>query len=255
VRERDPAMTGYHAIEEALKRSRGGSLYLSDDRKRNLQLRALAVQRGATVSSVSPEEIERLCGTADHRGAVFVPPAGPSAGRSDLRGEIAKLGGGPRLVVVLDHVEDPHNLGAVFRSADQFGADFLVVPERRAAQITPAVSRSSAGASAHVISVTVANIATSLRVLQEAGFWVYGAHLRGARLDTVRFAERTALVLGSEANGLADLVSRGCDELVRIPSRGKVDSLNVSVAAGIFMYEIRRGQGALETGGPPTAGT
>jgi 23S rRNA (guanosine2251-2'-O)-methyltransferase len=248
VRERDPAITGFHAIEEALKRARGGSLHLSDDRKRNRELRALAVERGASVSPASPEELERLSGTADHRGAVFVPPAGASAARSDLRGEIARLAGGPRLVVVLDHIEDPHNLGAVFRSADQFGADFLVVPERRAAQITPAVSRASAGASANVASVTVANIAASLRLLQEAGFWVYGAHLRGTRLDTVRFAERTALVLGSEAHGLADLVARGCDELVRIPSRGTVDSLNVSVAAGIFMYEIRRGQGALEAG-------
>jgi 23S rRNA (guanosine2251-2'-O)-methyltransferase len=256
VRGPTPVITVFHAIEEALKRSRGGRLYLSDRRKRNLLLQALAEERGAAVSEASAAELEQMSGIADHRGAAYVPPEGAApAAQTDLRGGLASLGAGPRLVLVLDHIEDPHNLGAVFRSADQFGADLVVIPERRAAQITPAVAKASAGASAHVRSVAVANIASSLRTLREAGFWIYGAHLRGTRLDGVRFAGRTALVLGSEGHGLADLVARSCDELVRIPSRGSVDSLNVSVAAGIFLYEIRRSQGCLEDQSRPIPGT
>jgi len=238
------AITGYHAIEEALKRGGGGlELWLADDRKGNRSLRAMAEASGARVVTAGAEELTRLASTDDHRGAVLMSTGAAAPARADLRRELADLGGGPRLVVVLDHISDPHNFGAVLRSADQFSADLVILPERRSVGITPAVARASAGASAHVRCAVVGNLASSLRLLKDARFWVYGAHLHGERLDRVRFAERTAIVLGSEGHGLGELMQRECDALARIPSTGHVDSLNVSVAAGIFMYEVRRAQG------------
>lgn len=241
------ALTGYHAIEEALRRSgAAGTLYLAGDRKRGAALRALAAGRGVRVEEVSDGELSGIAGTEEHRGVAYVPEGTPEPAPSDLRSELARLGQETCLVLVLDHVVDPQNLGAILRSADQFAADLVVIPDRRAAQVTPAVARASAGASAHVRIVVVSNVAGAIRLLKDARFWVFGAHLEGERLDRVRFAGRTAVVMGGEGQGLSALVARECDTLARIPSAGRVDSLNVSVAAGILMYEVRRGQGFFE---------
>jgi 23S rRNA (guanosine2251-2'-O)-methyltransferase len=239
-----PAFTGYHAIEEALRRPGArGILYLAGERKRNRALRELAAARGIRTEEVSQASLAAYAGTEEHRGAVFVSELASEPARTDLRSELGRLRGEPRLVLVLDHVLDPQNLGAILRSADQFGVDLVVIPERRAAQLTPAVARASAGASAHVRLAVVGNVVSSMRLLKDQGFWVYGAHLEGERLDRVRFAGRTAVVMGAEGRGLSELVARECDALARIPSTGHVDSLNVSVAAGILLYEARRGQG------------
>ena len=131
------------------------------------------------------------------------------------------------------------------RTADQFAVDLVVLPSRRSARVTHVVETSSAGASAHVHIVTVGNLVGSFRLLRDRGFWVYGAHLDGERVDTMDAPERVALVLGSEGRGLSALVRDRVDSLVRIPTSGHVDSLNVSVAAGILLYEIRRKHGRL----------
>ena len=146
------------------------------------------------------------------------------------------------LVVVADGVTDPVNLGVIARCADQFAADLLVIPRRRAAPITAAVMQASAGAAAHVPTVAVPNITRVLEQLKTLNVWSYGADLAGEPLDRVRFPARVALVLGAEGGGLHDLVARRCDQLVRIPTAGAVDSLNVGVAGGILMYEVRRQQ-------------
>ena len=154
---------------------------------------------------------------------------------------LADLGQRPdALVVVADGVTDPANLGSITRSAEQFGADLLVVPRRRAARFGDTVMRMSAGAAAHVATAAVPNVAATLEQLARAGFWSYGADLAGEPLDRVRFPPRVALVLGSEGGGLHELARRRCDHLVRIPTTGQLDSLNVAVAAAILMYEIRR---------------
>jgi 23S rRNA (guanosine2251-2'-O)-methyltransferase len=153
------------------------------------------------------------------------------------------LGAPSALVLFLDEIQDPQNLGAVLRSADQLAVDFVVVPSRRSASEPGAVLRSSAGASAHVTLVEVANLVQAIRLCQQAGIWIYGADIRGRRLEQLAFAGRVGLVMGSEGSGLRRLVKDSCDELVRIPARGHVDSFNVSVAAGIMLYEIRRQQG------------
>ena len=175
--------------------------------------------------------------SAAARGA----PAGHHSAGGGLRAHLAASARRPAaLVVVADGVSDPMNLGTIIRSADQFGADLVLIPRRRAAPVSDTVMRVSAGAAAHVATVAVANVASALEQLKRIGCWVYGADLEGEALDQVRFPARVALVMGAEGGGLHALVRSRCDHLVRIPTTGRVDSLNVGVAAGILMYEICR---------------
>jgi len=145
------------------------------------------------------------------------------------------------LVVVLDGVEDPHNLGAVLRTADAAGADGVVIPERRAAGITGTVAKASAGASEYLPVAKVTNISRTLEDLKAKGLWIAGLDERGPQsYDRVDYKLDCAVVLGAEGKGLHDLVKRKCDFLVSIPMLGKVPSLNVSVAAGVMLYEVVR---------------
>jgi 23S rRNA (guanosine2251-2'-O)-methyltransferase len=143
-------------------------------------------------------------------------------------------------VVVLDGITDVHNLGAILRSCDQFSVDLVVIPQRRRAQQSSAVHRVSSGASQHVPLVSVSNIVREIELLQKNGYWAYGADMEGENLHTTRFSDKTVLILGSEGEGLSQLVRKRCDYIVSIPTTGHIDSLNVSVAAGILLYEFRR---------------
>lgn len=148
-----------------------------------------------------------------------------------------------QLLVVLDGVEDPHNLGAIVRTAHAAGADAVVVPERRSAPLTETVGRSAAGALEYLPVARVTNISQALEHLKAKGFWVYGLDERGRELyDSVDFIAPTVLVLGGEGKGLHQGVQKHCDALLRIPMAGAVSSLNVSVAAGIVLFEWRRGR-------------
>jgi 23S rRNA (guanosine2251-2'-O)-methyltransferase len=255
-------ITGYHAIEETLRRGDGDVLFVS---KRNRRIDALAAQAqraGVPVHTVGTPELDRLCGPG-HQGAALACPraagesrepvgrglASAARGQTHLRGQahlreaVARLTGSNLLILFLDELQDPQNLGAILRSADQLAVDLVVTTARRSASETQAVLRSSAGASVHTAPLAVANLVQAMQACKEAGFWVYGADIHGRRVEQVRFEGRVGLVMGSEGSGLRRLVKESCDELVRIPARGHVDSFNVSVAAGIMMYEVRRQQG------------
>ena len=150
---------------------------------------------------------------------------------------------GRKTVVLLDSVTDPHNVGAIIRSADQFGACLVIIPEHRGqSQVSEneVIARSSAGASAWVPVAIVKNLVRSVQLLKEKGFWVYGADAGGTSVQNLSFAEKSVLVMGSEGNGIAKLLSQQCDSIVSIPTCGKIDSLNVSVAAGVLLYENYR---------------
>jgi 23S rRNA (guanosine2251-2'-O)-methyltransferase len=150
---------------------------------------------------------------------------------------------GAKLIVVLDGVEDPHNLGAIIRTAHAAGANAIVVPERRAAPLTETVSRAAAGALEYLPVVRITNVSQTLEQLKENGFWIYGVDERGAEMyDRVEYATPTAIVLGGEGKGLHQGVQKHCDVLVRIPMAGAVSSLNVPVAAGVVLFEWRRRQ-------------
>jgi 23S rRNA (guanosine2251-2'-O)-methyltransferase len=181
------------------------------------------------------EHLDRAAGGAAHQGVVGIGSVERFAELEDT----SKAGG---LHVVLDGIEDPHNLGAILRTAHAAGASAVVIPERRAAGLTETVARAAAGALAHVPVVRVTNISRALEELKKRGYWIYGLDPNGPQeYDRVDYASPTALVLGGEGRGLHQNVVRRCDFLVRIPmTPGGVASLNVSVAAGVVLFEWRR---------------
>lgn len=147
------------------------------------------------------------------------------------------------MIVILDGIEDPHNLGAIIRTAHAAGANGIVLPERRAAGLTETVAKAASGALEHLPVARVANVSQAIEKLKAEGFWIYGLDERGDQdYDSVEFTAPTAFVLGSEGKGLHEMVRRRCDFLVRIPLAGKISSLNVSVAAGIVLFEWKRRQ-------------
>jgi 23S rRNA (guanosine2251-2'-O)-methyltransferase len=243
-KDRTRSITSHHAIEESLRAGHDGTLYVIASREWGTRLASLARSWGVRVVESSRADLRSRGGEAA-RDAVFVP----AEAATPLQGGLAEYLAGPlsdsAVVLVLDHITDPQNLGALLRSADQFGVDICVRASRRAAPMTDAVARASAGASAHVWLATVANINTSIEQLRSAGFWVYGAHMEGEPAHTVKLQGRVAVVLGSEGTGLSRLTADRVDQLVSIPARGHVDSFNVSVAGGILLYEVRRQQGRL----------
>lgn len=176
------------------------------------------------------------------RSEVLLLEQGPAASGVPLKTVLPRIKGSHNLVLLLDGITDPQNLGAILRSADGFGVEFVVLPSRRAAHETEIVGTVSAGASAWVNVVIAPNLSTVIAELKKREFWVYGGDIRGKPLEQVDFRRRVALILGSEGKGMSRLVQKSCDELVRIPALGHIESLNVSVAAGILMYEIRRQQ-------------
>jgi 23S rRNA (guanosine2251-2'-O)-methyltransferase len=154
---------------------------------------------------------------------------------------------GSDLIIVLDGVEDPHNLGAILRSASAAGAGAVVIPERRAVGVTETVAKAAAGALEHMKIVRVTNIAQAIEKFKKSGYWIYGIDERGDRsYDKAGFDAKTVIVLGAEGNGLHDNVRKACDFLLRIPMSGPIPSLNVSVAAGIVMFDWKRQRGISE---------
>jgi 23S rRNA (guanosine2251-2'-O)-methyltransferase len=185
-----------------------------------------------------PDELERLCGSPDHQGVVAEVDPYPYADPNSL------LEADDALVVALDQIQDPHNLGAVCRAAEVAGAAGVVIPERRAASVTPAACKASAGAVEHLSVARVKNLADWLGEAKAREAWVYGAAAEAERVYTdVDWSGRAILVLGSEGSGLRPRVAETCDELVSIPVAGSVGSLNASVAAAVILFEARRQRG------------
>jgi len=188
---------------------------------------------GLPVDTMSAPELDRLTSTHDHQGVAVLVDGYPYVNAREL---VAA-----DLLVVLDEVSDPRNLGAVARSALASGAHGLVLPRRRSAGVTPAAVKASAGATEHLCIAHVSSVAAYLKELQRGGFWVYGAAGDAARSYVeLDYAGKVALVLGSEGRGLRPLVARTCDVLASIPMDGAVESLNVSVAAALLLFEARR---------------
>jgi len=242
-------ITGIHAIEEALKSApHGSTLYLIRGEKRNVLLENLALANGRTaVKKVSGAELDKIAGQSEHRGAVLdmgsrtLSSSGGRIREISIRQFCADLSENDNaLVIALDGITDPHNLGAILRSADQFSAALVIVPEHRSAGANETVIRVSSGAAQYITMSTVKNLVHELEFLKDHGFWVYGADMNGESAYNVRFPGRTVIVMGSEGSGMRTLVRTKCDHILSIPMGGHIDSLNVSVAAGILMYEYRR---------------
>ena len=233
---------GIHAVSEAMKRRGRAFQYVVIARERHDQ----KIQRiiddcrasGIAVRFEPREQLDRMTRTAAHQGIVAVTAA---KAYNDLDDLLSERRGEHAFLVVLDGVEDPHNLGAIIRTAEGAGADGIVIPERRAAGVTGTVVKASAGASEYLPIARVTNAGRALEELKSHNVWTVGLDERGDKLyDELDYKMDCALVLGAEGHGLHEQIRKKCDFLVKIPMAGKVPSLNVSVAAAIVMYEVAR---------------
>jgi 23S rRNA (guanosine2251-2'-O)-methyltransferase len=242
---------GINPVLEALRARRVTALRVSSragDRVR--QIEELAGEQRVSVRRVSADELDRAAGGPGHRhqGVIAEVGGGASHGVEDL---IAAAAGAP-LIVVLDGIEDPHNVGAILRTVDAAGGDGVVRQSRHAAPLGGATAKASAGAVAHVKIADVVNIARSLEALKEAGVWTVGlAGDAPRRYDQIDYTLPTALVVGGEGTGLRRLVRERCDWIVSIPMRGHVQSLNVSVATGVVLFEALRQRRQTAEPAPP----
>ncbi len=234
---------GLHAVQSVLKRhpERVLELQLAErrDDPRLRAIEALARDHGTKVLRVDAQSLQKALGDVTHQGvAAQVLPLDPWS-EDDLVGALADVNS--PLVLALDGVQDPHNLGACLRTADACGALAVVVPKDRAANLSAVVRKVAAGAAESVPLVTVTNLVRTLKLLKEAQLWVTGADADAPKTAAeVDFTGGTVLVMGAEGAGLRQLTRQNCDHLVRLPQLGSVESLNVSVAAGMLLYEVVR---------------
>jgi 23S rRNA (guanosine2251-2'-O)-methyltransferase len=230
-------LAGVHPVREALRARRALDKILvakGAAGPRIQEIVELARSYAVPIRFETRETLDRAAKGAAHQGVV-------GFGAAHAYVNIDDVVDASRLLVLLDGVEDPHNFGAIVRTAHAAGANAVVVPERRAAPLTETVDRAAAGALEHLPIARVVNLAQTLEKLKQRGFWIYGLDERGPELyDRITYNVPTALVLGGEGKGLHQNIQKHCDVLVRIPMAGAVSSLNVSVAAGVVLFEWRK---------------
>lgn len=245
---RGRAVFGRHAVRAVLTRRpdaiEAADLLAGQHRADLATIAEALAKLGVPIRSMQRQALDRLAGGQNHQGIiVYIQPL-KEVNLHRFEDLVTRRGRSAALLV-LDGVEDPRNLGACLRTADAAGIDAVVVPRSRSAKLTAAASKAAAGAAETVPLVRVPNLARTLKWLKQAGVWVVGADSRaGANSFDVRMVTPVAVVLGGEGRGLRRLTLEACDELVKIPMLGTVQSLNVSVAAGIMLYELRRQKAA-----------
>ena len=238
----DDVIYGVHAVEEALTAGEElRHLHVADERKRDPAVRKIldtAREREIRVRFEDRGYFSQFPYKA-HQGVIAFGAPFTYVTLDDL---LANRGSDPLLLVVLDHITDPHNVGAIIRTAESAGANGVIMPERRAAGVNATVRKAAAGAAAHLPVARVSNVADTIRKLKKANVWVAGADLGPQSVDYTQadLARDLALVIGAEGEGLSQLVKRECDYLVRVPMLGKIESLNASVATAILLYEAVR---------------
>jgi 23S rRNA (guanosine2251-2'-O)-methyltransferase len=239
-------LTGIHAVKEALEAQRPiDRIAIAKGRQdtRVEEIVQLARQQGVPVRFEDRGQLDRLANSKDHQGVVALAAARAAANLEEILAKAnASAGHGHLgLIVLLDGVEDPHNLGAIVRTALAAGAHGVVIPERRAAGLTDSVARASAGALAHLPVAKVTNLVRTMEELKEAGYWLVGLDEQGEKNYTeVDYTSPVGIVLGGEGQGLHELTRKRCDFVVSLPTTGPVKSLNVSVAAGVVLFEALR---------------
>ena len=252
------SITGFHAIEEKVRSAcetginTGLCLYYSKIGPRVKKILDVAKTAGIPATQCDAKMLDSLVqnlpeAVRDHRGIVLC-----AEGQKDLKqNEVnfdtwvaqAALSEEQETVLVLDSITDPHNIGAIMRSCDQFGASLVVMPVRNSVgnvSENEIIARSSAGASSYVPFSVVKNLNRAVQKIKEAGFWIYGADAGGESVQKLKFPAKTCIIMGSEGSGISRLLEEECDSIISIPTCGKIDSLNVSVATGVLLYERYR---------------
>lgn len=237
-------LTGFHAVEEALTAGRALDRIVIARGRHGDRVEAivrLAKSRSVPVRFEDRQQIDRVAGTREHQGVAALAAAKPAVELEDILRAGPKNAAENGLLVILDGVEDPHNLGAIVRTALAAGANAVIIPERRAAGLTDTVERASAGALAHLPVARVKNLVRAMEEMKEAGYWLVGLDERAEKRYTeVDLKGPVGIVLGGEGEGLHELTRKRCDFLVSVPTAGPVRSLNVSVATGVMLFEVIR---------------
>ena len=238
-------LTGFHAIEERIKSGRlCGPLLVAKAGPRAREIVNLAVNNKIRLERTGTFDLDGLA--PDNRGIALQVDDSENSQDISLENfleELSQQNRSDALVVIIDEITDPHNYGAILRCCDQFGVDLVLSRSRRNAKHAEVISKTSAGAASWVAQAETANLVRAMEDLKECGFWIYGADMEGEPVYTKDLSGRVAIILGSEGSGISRLLRENCDAMIGIPSSGRVDSLNVSVAAGILLYEVRRQRG------------
>ena len=250
--EKTDLIVGRNAVLEALQSGRAVDTVLvaRGDRSGSIgKILRLCRENGVVVKEADEKKLSYACGHANHQGVAAFVAAHEYASLDDVLA-LAQQRGEPPFVIVCDELEDPHNLGAILRSAEAAGAHGVIIPKRRSASLSYAVAKASAGALEYMPVVRVPNIPSLLDELKRQGLWIYAADMDGALWCDTDFSGGVALVIGSEGKGVGRLVREKCDFVVSLPMMGKINSLNASVAAGILMFEVTKQR--LKNGGNRT---
>lgn len=231
---------GRNAVAELLKSGREiDTLYVARGEKTGTVGRLLGQcrERGAVIKEVDRKKLDFMCGQANHQGVAAICAAHSYATVEDILAVAQERGEKP-FIVVCDGIEDPHNLGAIIRTAEAAGVHGIIIPKRRSASLNYTVGKTSAGALEYMKVARVSNLAAAIDDLKDRGMWVYGADMDGDDVKTLDTDGAVVLVIGSEGNGMSRIVREKCDFIVSLKMKGKINSLNASVAGGILMYEF-----------------
>lgn len=231
---------GRNAVSEAVNSGRELDTLLLMRGTQNpalLRLASMAKEKGAVVKEVDSKKLDYMCGGANHQGVAAFVAVHEYSSVDDILAFAEEKGEAP-FIVICDEIEDPHNLGAIIRTAECAGVHGIIIPKRRSAALNFTVGKTSAGALEYMRVARVSNLVATIEDLKQRGVWVYGADMNGESYKKIDFSGATALVIGNEGKGLGKLVREKCDVIVSLPMKGNINSLNASVAAGILMYEI-----------------
>lgn len=199
--------------------------------------------KGILIKEISPQKLDYYCGGANHQGVAVMFASQEYATVDDMFA-LAETRGEKPFLIICDEIEDPHNLGAIIRTAEATGVHGVIIPERRSASLNATVAKAACGALEYVPVARVTNIANTIDALKERGVWVFGADMDGDDYTKTDFDIPCALVIGNEGKGISALTAKKCDAILSLPMLGKINSLNASVAAGILMYEVVRSRKA-----------
>lgn len=237
-------LIGRNAVTEALKSDREIDTLILMRNNNNpalSRLASMAKEKGAVVKEVDSKKLDFMCGGANHQGVAAYVAAHEYSSVDEIFAYAEEKGEAP-FIVVCDEIEDPHNLGAIIRTAECAGVHGVIIPKRRSASLNFTVGKTSAGALEYMRVARVSNLASTIDELKEKGCWVYGADMDGTDYKKTDFSGAVVLVIGSEGKGIGKLIRQKCDAIVSLPMKGNINSLNASVAAGILMYEVSCGR-------------
>ena len=237
-------LIGRNAVTEALKSDREIDTLILMRNNNNpalSRLASMAKEKGAVVKEVDSKKLDFMCGGANHQGVAAYVAAHEYSSIDEIFAYAEEKGEAP-FIVVCDEIEDPHNLGAIIRTAECAGVHGVIIPKRRSASLNFTVGKTSAGALEYMRVARVSNLASTIDELKEKGCWVYGADMDGTDYKKTDFSGAVVLVIGSEGKGIGKFIRQKCDAIVSLPMKGNINSLNASVAAGILMYEVSCGR-------------